>query len=279
LRRLVSTLAVVTLAAHLFTLPITLEDLDSVNFALGVRQFDVAEHQPHPPGYPIFIAFGKLGTNALGRLGITAPEVRGLSMWSAIAAGIVPRCLFAFFRRLAGEDADDERAFIATVIAVCSPLFWFTAARPLSDLAGLAAAWASLAALASALDRGGASAERTLTPIIAGAFLAGLSIGFRSQMAILTMPRQRALSRGVRRSFGSAAACSGIFRRSAVRQEKTSRASSCCGRIPPRALPSPRSCTRSSTRGIHQCLQVRCWPWLLLVHSCCWSDRRELPVC
>ena len=30
-----------------------------INFALGVRSFDVAHHQPHPPGYPIFIAMGK----------------------------------------------------------------------------------------------------------------------------------------------------------------------------------------------------------------------------
>ncbi|PYR44329.1 MAG: hypothetical protein DMF93_00685, partial [Acidobacteria bacterium] len=37
-------------AFHLPYLPASLEDLDSVNFALGVRRFDVAQHQPHPPG-------------------------------------------------------------------------------------------------------------------------------------------------------------------------------------------------------------------------------------
>ena len=58
-------------------------------------------------------------------------------------------CFFAFFRaRCATERrAADRRAAIATVLTVCSPLFWFTRARPLSDLAGLAAAWAALAAL------------------------------------------------------------------------------------------------------------------------------------
>ena len=43
-------LIVVYLFAHFVLLPHTLEDLDSVNFALGVRQYDVAKHQPHPPG-------------------------------------------------------------------------------------------------------------------------------------------------------------------------------------------------------------------------------------
>ena len=42
-------LVLIFLAAHLALLPRTLEDLDSINFALGVRQFDVARHQPTLP--------------------------------------------------------------------------------------------------------------------------------------------------------------------------------------------------------------------------------------
>src|SRR5262245_1786064 len=37
----------------------SLEDIDSITFALGLRHFDVANHQPHPPGYPVYIAFGR----------------------------------------------------------------------------------------------------------------------------------------------------------------------------------------------------------------------------
>ena len=46
-------LAGLVLALHLPWLPSWLEDLDSFNFALGLRHFDVAQHQPHPPGYPV----------------------------------------------------------------------------------------------------------------------------------------------------------------------------------------------------------------------------------
>jgi Protein of unknown function (DUF2723) len=208
-RKLVGTLAVVSLAAHLAVLPPTLEDLDSVNFALGVRQFDVAHHQPHPPGYPIFIALGRVGTSALARAGVAMPDVRGLAIWSALAAGVIPLLFFVFFRALTVEERaltvgenderGDRRAAIAALLTVCSPLLWFTGARPLSDLAGLAAAWAALAALAVGSDLVFQHVRRTvpgnveiqdLTPrwIILGAFMAGLSIGFRSQMAILTMP-------------------------------------------------------------------------------------------
>jgi hypothetical protein len=196
-RILVVLIAVGSFAAHLPALPPTLEDSDSVNFALGVRHFDVVQHQPHPPGYPIFIALGKLGTSALTRAGIASPDVRGLAIWSALAAGALPFLFFAFFRRLGGDvpgEDGDRRAAIATLLVVCNPLFWFTAVRPLSDMAGLAAAFAALAAMGSDLDflpRAESRVEnRDLTPrwLLVGAFLAGLSIGFRSQMAIVTMP-------------------------------------------------------------------------------------------
>ena len=58
-RRLARSPCCLFLALHLPFLPPSLEDLDSINFALGVRDFDVARHQPHPPGYPVFIAAAK----------------------------------------------------------------------------------------------------------------------------------------------------------------------------------------------------------------------------
>ena len=54
-----SGLAILFLVAHLLFLPSTLEDIDSLNFALGIHDFDPTKHQPHPPGYPMFIAAAK----------------------------------------------------------------------------------------------------------------------------------------------------------------------------------------------------------------------------
>jgi len=42
---------------HLPYLPQSLEDIDTINFALGLRHFDPALHQPHPPGYPVYRGF------------------------------------------------------------------------------------------------------------------------------------------------------------------------------------------------------------------------------
>src|SRR5881392_2484521 len=37
-----------------------LYDLDSVNFALAMQRFDPRVHQPHPPGYFLYICVGRL---------------------------------------------------------------------------------------------------------------------------------------------------------------------------------------------------------------------------
>ena len=72
-RAVAAALALAFLVLHLPYTPRSLEDVDSINFALGIRDFDVAEHQPHPPGYPVFILIAK-AVNA-----VTNSEVLTLS--------------------------------------------------------------------------------------------------------------------------------------------------------------------------------------------------------
>ena len=59
-RAVAAALALAFAALHVPYTARSLEDVDSINFALGVRDFDVAEHQPHPPGYPVFILAAKI---------------------------------------------------------------------------------------------------------------------------------------------------------------------------------------------------------------------------
>src|SRR5918994_218586 len=84
---LCSLLAAAWLAAHLPYLAPSLEDIDSINFALGLRDFDVASHQPHPPGYPVYIALGRASLAAVGvaapSLGEARAEAVALAIWSA----------------------------------------------------------------------------------------------------------------------------------------------------------------------------------------------------
>ena len=97
MRNAIAALSLVFLAAHLPFLPPTLEDIDSINFALGVADFDVAKHQPHPPGYPVFIALAKLSTSSLRFTQVSSPEVRGLVVWSALSGAALVALLYGLF--------------------------------------------------------------------------------------------------------------------------------------------------------------------------------------
>jgi hypothetical protein len=161
-------LAVVFLAFHLPYFPQSLEDLDSVNFALGVRDYDVGQHQPHPPGYPVYILIAK------GVRIFTGSELSALSLLSMLAGAIGIVAVAAMGRQVIGASA-----LWAALMAMTSPLYWFTAARPLSDMAGLAAAvGVQVLTLASTSAR----------QLYVAAFCAALATGLRSQAAWLTLP-------------------------------------------------------------------------------------------
>jgi hypothetical protein len=167
-------LALAFIALHLPFLPASLEDLDSINFALGIRDFDVARHQPHPPGYPVFILAAK-AVHA-----VVPSEARALGVIGIGAGGLAALALAQLFRALeAAPSPEGAGPLAATLLTLTSPLFWMTAARPLSDVAGLAAALAGQALAVTARTRRG---------LIAASACAALGAGIRSQVAWLTVP-------------------------------------------------------------------------------------------
>ena len=214
IRTALGVLAAAFALTHLPSLVSTLEDIDSVNFALGIRDFDIAAHRPHPPGYPVYIALGKLGVSIArpftGGWPTSAIEARTMSILSLLAGLAAIVALYRVLSCLASVRASpdlvsppwkslDTRALAATALVVACPLFWYLGARPMSDMPGLAAALASQAALALAWWRQqpDATGERRLAPdrmtasgrmIVLGSLLAGVAIGFRSQTAMLTLP-------------------------------------------------------------------------------------------
>lgn len=209
-RAAVLVLAAGVAAGHLVALPSTLEDIDSVNFALGVRDFDPARHRPHPPGYPVYIALGKAAA-AITRVAwpdgrADRVEARALAAL-ALATGLLLVWLVArAFASLApgGDDRTgrpplSRRAVLATLLFVTCPLTWYMTARPMSDVPGLAAACAALVCLGLAWWRQHPAPDgaRRLDPaamaasgrmVVAGALLAGFAVGFRTQTLWVTVP-------------------------------------------------------------------------------------------
>lgn len=177
-------------AAHLPFLPQSLEDIDSINFALGLRHFDPALHQPHPPGYPLYIGLGHVSLAALSWLTPTLPALRfeavALAVWSLLGGALAIIAAAMLYRSLEDVFPDDAARVspwlvpgAATLLAV-APLFSLSGLRPLSDMPGLALALFAQVCIVRGI----------LSPwwLVAGAFMAGLSGGIRIQSAVLTVP-------------------------------------------------------------------------------------------
>jgi hypothetical protein len=187
-------LGLVFLAGHVPWLAPALEDVDSQNFALALRDFNPALHQPHPPGYPIFIALGKLAL----LFGLT--EAHALAVWGAIFGSLAIAALVQLFRAIEGVGgatlpAASIRPLLATLLTVICPLFWFTAVRPMSDVPGLALALMAQSLFATAFwrqqgmrldDRARLAASGRL--IVLGSCVAALALGVRIQTIYLTAP-------------------------------------------------------------------------------------------
>jgi hypothetical protein len=180
--RWVLLIAAAYLAAHLPSLAPSLEDIDSINFALGLRDFDPARHQPHPPGSPVYIAMGRallaIVSGVGSTLSQTAAEALTLSLWSALAGAVALLAAARVFRASAPSDPGGATWGIA-LLAAC-PLFWLSGLRPMSDLPGLATAL-----VAQALILEGRGDRRRL---VQGAIVAGLAAGIRVQTVWLTVP-------------------------------------------------------------------------------------------
>src|SRR6185369_5499812 len=106
-------------ALHLPFLPSSLEDLDSINFALGVRSYDVSLHQPHPPGYPLFVLAAKL----LPKMRLS--EVHALSLISVLGGALGIFGCIALFRALDRESphskAREASGFVQKGDAIQTP--------------------------------------------------------------------------------------------------------------------------------------------------------------
>src|SRR3954466_973565 len=53
-------IALVCAASRFLALARSMWDWDEALFCLGMRSYDVTLHHPHPPGFPTYIAMGKV---------------------------------------------------------------------------------------------------------------------------------------------------------------------------------------------------------------------------
>jgi hypothetical protein len=99
--------------------------LDSVQFVLGLDHYDVTLHQPHPPGYFLFVMLGRAFSMAF-----RDPNL------SFIALNILFSVLGALvFYRLGRALFGSGNGLLSALLLVTSPLFWFHGEVALSNVA------------------------------------------------------------------------------------------------------------------------------------------------
>ena len=167
--------AAVALAAYALVLfllrPATPFEWDEVLFQQALDRYDVAEHSPHPPGYPVYVAAARVL-----RVAVRDPllALQLVAIVSAVAT------LVALARMARSLGAPAAAGIGAAAITAATPAFAFHANVGLSDVPATAAVVAAFCCLIPALED-----DRSLRW---AAFAAALALGVRPQLIAVMAP-------------------------------------------------------------------------------------------
>jgi len=164
-------LAVVTLLSRWPYRARMLYNWDAVQFALALHEFDIAKHQPHPPGYLLYVALGRLLNASLAD-----PTLAYVALAMLFSAGST-FVLYWLARRI----YDRVTAVIAASLLAVSPLFWFYGSVGLTyageAFAASLVAWFAYRALSGHVPS-----------LYWGALALGLTGGMRQSVLVLLLP-------------------------------------------------------------------------------------------
>lgn len=170
------------------------DDWDGVGFLESVRDFDLAQFRPHPPGYPVYVALLRVADF------VVRDPMRACNVVAACSGAAVIGLVWAATRRLAGVWA----ACAAAAVVAALPIVWHACSGVGSEAPALVCA---------AACGWGLAARRTERPaawtdaLVLG-LGAGLGLGVRLSWAPLYLAALALAPRGQRaRAWG--AACAG----------------------------------------------------------------------
>jgi len=160
--RIVALLTALSVATRVMAIPASFREWDEILFARALRDFDVARHSPHPPGFPVFVAMGKIA------YALTGDEFRALVSVSFVFASLLGAALFYFYLEVFRDRAI---AFAAALLCCFFPSVWVYSLSPRSDTPDFV-----LGLIGLTLVLRGLESSRAL---VAGCALLGLAMGVR----------------------------------------------------------------------------------------------------
>ena len=164
-------LAALTVVSRLPYRARLLYNWDAVQFALALNEFDVVKHQPHPPGYILYVGLGRLVNAWLG------DPAAAYVVLAVAFSGLTTFVVYYLARTI----YDRATALASATLLAVSPLFWFYGAVGLTyageGLFACVVAYFSFRAM-----RGGAADSW-----LAAGYL-GLAGGLRQSALVLLFP-------------------------------------------------------------------------------------------
>ena len=191
-RRLLLLVSIATAASRLLARARTPWDWDELLFMLSLDRFDVAQHRPHPPGFPLFVLTGKV----VRKLGFG--DFHALQAISLVAAMAIVPVMVALCRELRMKFG---ASLSAGVLLAFFPNVWFFGGTAFSDVPSMVLVLVAMILLLRGCRDG--------PSYLAGALVLGVAAGYRPQnLAIGFAPMLMASWFQRRRPFLVVAACS-----------------------------------------------------------------------
>jgi len=171
-RTIVLCVALLCAATRFVTLARSMWDWDEALFLLGMRDYDVAMHHPHPPGFPVYIGLAKLVRLVAGS------DFHALQAINIVAAMLVFPAMFLFVRELRLRF---PVALGAAALFAFFPNVWFFGGGAFSDIPSIVLVLFAV----TYLLRGADADSRGRNAYFIGTFLLALAIGIRPQNFLL----------------------------------------------------------------------------------------------
>jgi Dolichyl-phosphate-mannose-protein mannosyltransferase len=89
---------------------------DSVQLALGIRNFNILQHQPHPPGYFFYVHFGKYLNSIIGNANYSLITIN--IFFTIVAAILFYNISLKIFK-------DQKLSILSAIIFITNPFIWF----------------------------------------------------------------------------------------------------------------------------------------------------------
>ncbi|MDD5110434.1 MAG: DUF2723 domain-containing protein [Patescibacteria group bacterium] len=158
---------------HAFTVARYLTNWDAGQFALGTVRFDLASHQPHPPGYFLFVWLGRLLNTFTHDANTSLVAISGLAGLAAI--------ITLYWTALALSE-NRRTAIWLTLLLVANPVFWYYGS--IANTYTFEALAISITVWCTVRVR----QRRSLVPFLVNVALVSLLAGFRPAIVLASAP-------------------------------------------------------------------------------------------